>query len=157
MLSRIRKTQQENEGGFTLIELLVVMIIIGILAAIAIPAFLNQRAKARDSSTKADVSTVGKEIATYYVDGAGPVVVAYTAGTPGKIVLSDAGGYASGDLLLSKGTAQPAAGATSNLTSSTTWCVSLTNPDGTDKSYKYSANGGLQKGTCAATTTTPTA
>ena len=74
MLARIRKAQQEKEGGFTLIELLVVMIIIGILAAIAIPVFLSQRAKAQDSATKADVSTIGKELATFYVDGTGTVV-----------------------------------------------------------------------------------
>jgi len=69
MLARIRKAMDEREEGFTLIELLVVMIIIGILAAIAIPVFLNQRKKAADSAAKADVSTIGKEVATYYVDG----------------------------------------------------------------------------------------
>ena len=80
MLARIRKAQQENAGGFTLIELLVVMIIIGILAAIAIPVFLSQRAKAQDSAAKADVSTIGKEIATYFVDNtAAPTSITDTA------------------------------------------------------------------------------
>ena len=60
MLGRIRKAQDEREGGFTLIELLVVIIIIGILAAIAIPTFLNQRQK----GYKADMKSAAKNAAT---------------------------------------------------------------------------------------------
>ena len=60
MLARIRKSAEEKDQGFTLIELLVVIIIIGILAAIAIPVFLNQRQK----GFKADMKSVAKNGAT---------------------------------------------------------------------------------------------
>lgn len=79
MIARIRKSIDEKDQGFTLIELLVVMIIIGILAAIAVPVFLNQRKKAAEASAKADVSTIGKEVASYYVDASGTLAISGTA------------------------------------------------------------------------------
>lgn len=63
----------EGESGFTLIELLVVMLILGILAAIAIPAFFNQRDKATDADAKSAARTAQTAMETYATDNGGVV------------------------------------------------------------------------------------
>src|SRR5690625_2352181 len=156
MIARIRKDLDNKEKGFTLIELLVVIIIIGILAAIAIPLFLNQRKKAEDAAAKADVSTLGNEIATWYVDNtSAPTINATNEDSPG-----DGGEYTLG----AGEDAEKIANQSDNViidssyfVDPTNWCISVTNAQG-DKAadgFKYSAADGLKEGKCGAGPTNP--
>jgi type IV pilus assembly protein PilA len=76
-IKHLRNRVDNGEAGFTLIELLVVVIIIGILAAIAIPTFLNQRKKAWESAVKSDLRNYAIVMETHLTDAG-----AYNATTP---------------------------------------------------------------------------
>ena len=99
MLLKLRQRMAREESGFTLVELLVVMLILGLLAAIAIPSFFNQRDKARDADAKELVRTAQTAMETYATDNGG----AYTGATPAALITieqtlnSADGGDGSGD------------------------------------------------------------
>jgi type IV pilus assembly protein PilA len=125
MLARIRKAAEEREGGFTLIELLVVIIIIGILAAIAIPVFLNQRKKGYDAQVKSDLRNAATAEETYLTDNPNTYTTLQTD-------LTTAGWKPStGDTFMI------------SISAATGYCIVGTNPNSANFWLYDSSNGGL--------------
>ncbi len=126
------------------------MIIIGILAAIAIPVFLNQRKKAVDTAAKADVSTLGKEIATYYVDGtADPTVGITPPTTAGQPAHYSVNGNDAGKQSAGMGTPILSWTPATATHSGSNWCVTLPiTGNGTVSATYYSATNGLSTTSC---------
>jgi prepilin-type N-terminal cleavage/methylation domain-containing protein len=131
MINRLQKSMDEKDKGFTLVELLVVIVIIGILAGIAIPLFLNQRQKGVEAGIKSDLKAAATVQETYFVDEG-----EYAADLA---ALQGAGFTATEENKITVGLVDGGDG----------FCIAGTN-DGADKSWHYnSLTGGLAEGACA--------
>jgi type IV pilus assembly protein PilA len=140
MIARIQQAMAKKDKGFTLIELLVVVIIIGILAAIAIPVFMNQRKSAMDAGVKSDLRTIANEAEMYYVNHQEYPADASAASGAGKLTLTSTGGT-SVDVKLSNSKTE----IDFSNEGQDGYVIEGKNVDGTGETWVYnSAEGGLQ-------------
>lgn len=130
------------DHGFTLVELLVGMVVLGLLAAIAVPAAVVQRRKAYETSAKADVRVITREVAALYVDGPGVFEISSSGST--WSITRDGTVVAEGPL-----SPHNTVSTASSITAAGDFCLSVRNTK-VDAQYWTADDVGLRSGDCPA-------
>ena len=132
MLEKLRK--ERGDEGFTLIELLVVIIIIGILAAIAIPVFLNQRQKGWEAAVQSDLRNAATAQETYLTESNTYAASVATLVNSYGFKYSDSKNYSGGAVI------------SATVNGNQSYCMSGVAASG--KTFYYSSPGGLSDQAC---------